>query len=412
MGGTFVVMEILYLGVWCRPLHNYWAVPTPNVQCSAATNHLITNAVFNLSSDIIMLCIGLSLFVRSTLPLNRKLILCAIFGLGIFVILASVLNKYYSFTHPFGSQWTFWYVRESSTGILVANMPFLWTLMRRLFKLDAFGKDPNASTVPYHSSRTARGRHTSSPRHSKNTNRTGQLRSGKHGSNNSSVDMEQGSPTMAKAPELPRPPPRASWKDQGVFGRDDVGALALDPWDFGDDTDLPEEGVEETSRAATRPGSVLSRPGSGTSSPGSHRRSRKLRDEEAQYALQEDVGSRCHYYEGPKDPLSRQSSLGEAKSNDELRSSLEQQEDVEFITIPHQQPSPIYETGTSGEGQTMVDFLTMPPNYTSSAQGAGTSEDGQAVVDSVTSPQTSTVGQPALDFITMPQGHPPTGHEK
>lgn len=41
----FVFMEVFYFGVWCRPFHNYWAVPTPNVQCDAATDHLITNAV-------------------------------------------------------------------------------------------------------------------------------------------------------------------------------------------------------------------------------------------------------------------------------------------------------------------------------------------------------------------------------
>lgn len=39
----FVVMEILYLGVWCRPFNQYWAVPPDNIQCSAATNHLITS---------------------------------------------------------------------------------------------------------------------------------------------------------------------------------------------------------------------------------------------------------------------------------------------------------------------------------------------------------------------------------
>ena len=27
---AFVVMEILYLGVWCRPLNMYWAVPVEN----------------------------------------------------------------------------------------------------------------------------------------------------------------------------------------------------------------------------------------------------------------------------------------------------------------------------------------------------------------------------------------------
>lgn len=26
----FVVMEVLYLAVWCRPFHMYWAVPSPN----------------------------------------------------------------------------------------------------------------------------------------------------------------------------------------------------------------------------------------------------------------------------------------------------------------------------------------------------------------------------------------------
>jgi hypothetical protein len=34
--------------------------------------------------------------------------------------------------------WTFWYIREASTAIYVANMPMCWSLMRRLFKLRAF----------------------------------------------------------------------------------------------------------------------------------------------------------------------------------------------------------------------------------------------------------------------------------
>jgi len=55
-------------------------------QCDAATNHLITNAVFNFSSDIAMLGIGLSMFIRSRLPWKRKVILCGIFSLGVFVV--------------------------------------------------------------------------------------------------------------------------------------------------------------------------------------------------------------------------------------------------------------------------------------------------------------------------------------
>jgi hypothetical protein len=34
--------------------------------------------------------------------------------------------------------WTFWYIREASTAILVANMPMCWALMRRIFNLRSF----------------------------------------------------------------------------------------------------------------------------------------------------------------------------------------------------------------------------------------------------------------------------------
>ncbi|KAK5136907.1 hypothetical protein LTR08_001829 [Meristemomyces frigidus] len=128
----FCFMEIFYFGVWCRPFQAYWAVPTPSVQCDAATNHLITNAVLNLSSDCIMIAIGLPMFLKLKLPWRKKIPLIGIFSLGFFVILAAILNKIYSFSQPFGALWTYWYVRESSTALLVANLPFVWTLWRRI----------------------------------------------------------------------------------------------------------------------------------------------------------------------------------------------------------------------------------------------------------------------------------------
>jgi hypothetical protein len=107
---------------------NSRAVPTPNPQCSTAVNHLITNAVFNISSDVLMLALGVPMFIRIQIPLSKKIPL-----LGIFVIIAAVLNKWYSFTEPFGNAWTYWYVRESATAIIVANLPFVWLLYRRIF---------------------------------------------------------------------------------------------------------------------------------------------------------------------------------------------------------------------------------------------------------------------------------------
>ncbi|KAI5458992.1 hypothetical protein BGZ63DRAFT_269713 [Mariannaea sp. PMI_226] len=134
----FVLMEILYLGVWCRPFNQYWAVPPNSAQCSAATHHLITNAVLNISSDLMIIAIPMPIFLKSQLPVKRKVVLCGVFALGCFTILSAILNKYYSFNDPFGSDWTFWYVRESSTALITANLPYIWTLLRRIFNLKSF----------------------------------------------------------------------------------------------------------------------------------------------------------------------------------------------------------------------------------------------------------------------------------
>ncbi|KAF2831326.1 hypothetical protein CC86DRAFT_390949 [Ophiobolus disseminans] len=113
----------------------YWAVPPNSKQCSAATNHLITNAVFNISSDLIILSIPMPLLFRVRLPKKNKVILVSVFLIGAFTIVAAVLNKYYSFTNPFGTQWTIWYLRESYTAILCANLPLIYPLIQKVFRL-------------------------------------------------------------------------------------------------------------------------------------------------------------------------------------------------------------------------------------------------------------------------------------
>jgi hypothetical protein len=182
----FVVMEILYFAAWCRPISEYWAVPEPSSsQCNALINHRITKAVFNLSSDIIMLIIALQMLIRSHLPPKRKLILCGIFSLGIFVIIASMLNSYYSFKNPYKQTWIFWYVRESSTAILVANLPYTWTILREFFDLGSFD-DAHPPPWTFHSARTAQGRRTaqlhSHTGHTAATRRTNQSPSNSKGS--------------------------------------------------------------------------------------------------------------------------------------------------------------------------------------------------------------------------------------
>ncbi|KAF2635341.1 hypothetical protein P280DRAFT_461941 [Massarina eburnea CBS 473.64] len=146
--GGFIVMEILWF-VWCRPFHYYWKVPAPNLQCSTEVNHMITNAVFNISSDLMIIALPMPVLFASQLPLKRKITLACVFALGSFIILAAILSKYYSLSQPYGTQWIYWYMREVSTAIITANLPLTWTLLQRIFGMSSFFS---------RSSRSSRGR--------------------------------------------------------------------------------------------------------------------------------------------------------------------------------------------------------------------------------------------------------------
>ncbi|KAL8921506.1 MAG: hypothetical protein Q9208_005660 [Pyrenodesmia sp. 3 TL-2023] len=135
----YVLVQILYLGVWCRPFKQYWQVPVDNSQCASYYDHLITASVFNITSDLMMIYIPLPILIRARLPLKRKIILCGVFSLGFLVILCAVLNRYYNFTSGFGSLiYLNWYVGEASTSVFIANVPHLWPLLSRVFALGAF----------------------------------------------------------------------------------------------------------------------------------------------------------------------------------------------------------------------------------------------------------------------------------
>ncbi|EXJ62325.1 hypothetical protein A1O7_02759 [Cladophialophora yegresii CBS 114405] len=144
---TYIIMEIFYFGVWCRPFRDYWQTPTDNVQCTTALHHLIMNLVFNLTSDILILSIPLPLLVRAHLPLRKKALLVFPFSLGLFTMLCAILSKRLSFTHPYSSEWVYWYCREASTAMIVANMPYSWALIRKVFNLRSFFGDSTAGHI-------------------------------------------------------------------------------------------------------------------------------------------------------------------------------------------------------------------------------------------------------------------------
>jgi hypothetical protein len=142
----------LALFLSCRPLANYWAVPTPDCrfwashavnyrtnlphadQCSSYQHYEIANGAMSISSDIFILLVAMPILMAVRLPKRQKLVLLLLFGLGGFVIVAAVLTKIYCLVPSLISYvYMNWYFREATVAILVTNLPLSWSLIRDLF---------------------------------------------------------------------------------------------------------------------------------------------------------------------------------------------------------------------------------------------------------------------------------------
>ncbi|KAJ5631405.1 uncharacterized protein N7484_011505 [Penicillium longicatenatum] len=145
----FVVIMVCYYAVYCRPFSQYWAMPVQNMQCATYQHYSITQAVFNISSDAVMFAIPIPLLIRAQLKKHRKVLLLGVMSLGLFTIIAAILNKYFNFASPLTTTYQIWYIREASTAIYVANLMCWWPLLRKIFGLKTFS---------YNSNRGQRGR--------------------------------------------------------------------------------------------------------------------------------------------------------------------------------------------------------------------------------------------------------------
>ncbi|KAI9758089.1 MAG: hypothetical protein M1815_004976 [Lichina confinis] len=122
------------LFVNCRPFAEYWAVPTQKTQCWSYFNYQIVEAVFNISSDILVLAIAIPILFKLQVPVLQRAILLGIFGMGIFIIAAAILTKLFSLYPPLLTYaYLNWYCREASVCIYVTNLPAIWSLLLDLF---------------------------------------------------------------------------------------------------------------------------------------------------------------------------------------------------------------------------------------------------------------------------------------
>ncbi|KAK3114642.1 hypothetical protein LTR53_006854 [Teratosphaeriaceae sp. CCFEE 6253] len=130
---AYFLIIVLFSTTWCRPFQGYWAVPVRHSQCATYYHHMIFATAFNISADLVLLMIPLKIIPGLQMPLRRKILLICVLGLGVFNILAAILNRYYNFAHPESTEYLKWYVGEVGTAIYVVNVPACWPLLRKLF---------------------------------------------------------------------------------------------------------------------------------------------------------------------------------------------------------------------------------------------------------------------------------------
>lgn len=140
----WLVTEIFFFGIWCRPFMNYFRVMEnidrkfmehgiprrdfaadncyPLAGCSTSQHHLIMSFAFNLSSDVLMLTVPIPMLLQSQLPIkqfvflhpwilarvfgfstdhmltyyvHRKITITGVFSLGIFVVSCGPISQYH-----------------------------------------------------------------------------------------------------------------------------------------------------------------------------------------------------------------------------------------------------------------------------------------------------------------------------
>jgi hypothetical protein len=113
---------------------------------------------WNISSDLMLLCIPIPVIAKSQLPMKRKIILCGVLGLGILNVIIAVLNRYYNFNNPDDLAYVYFYVAEVATAVFVGNLPLCWPLFRHIVHGSSWSRDESSGQTDPNKPRTRTGR--------------------------------------------------------------------------------------------------------------------------------------------------------------------------------------------------------------------------------------------------------------
>jgi len=86
--------------------------------CTEGLHYVWIVGVLNILTDLMLLCIPIPLLIHLQVSLTRKILLGALFGLGIFVVVATTLRIYFTVVGGSVSNMTFWSMIGESASML------------------------------------------------------------------------------------------------------------------------------------------------------------------------------------------------------------------------------------------------------------------------------------------------------
>ncbi|OJD32994.1 uncharacterized protein BKCO1_3400098 [Diplodia corticola] len=100
---TLVWLVVSWLAIFfdtifrCYPLSRTWSLdPSQACPASAATINYWMTISFNITTDILIICLPISMVMKLIMPLKQKLGVASIFALGFVVVIASIVRAVYS----------------------------------------------------------------------------------------------------------------------------------------------------------------------------------------------------------------------------------------------------------------------------------------------------------------------------
>lgn len=129
-----ILLTLIFI---CVPVEGYWNKTMP-AKCLEDKNVQITNAIGNIITDVSLLALPIPIIWKLNLSFERKVALTAIFGLGSFGCIVSMLRAYFVFHIGDGSDLSLgavatscWTLAEITTGTVCSCLITLQPLMKR-----------------------------------------------------------------------------------------------------------------------------------------------------------------------------------------------------------------------------------------------------------------------------------------